>query len=156
MSYLWNCPLLFLNCFQCLVECIIQPTVGCFLCVFVFSNCRFCRTSELSSWVDISILQAYQLLSKYHCYIFLYSDCNSKCFKKILTGKLLQKLYLILANTEVCCWDPPQTSFRFNTLLPPLLRILLTAQSWFIPQLKRAALQRPRPQLLSQGCSRIQ
>lgn len=50
--------------------------------IFVFSHYGFCITSESSSWVEIPIWQAYQLLNKYYCYIFLGSVHHPKCFPK--------------------------------------------------------------------------
>lgn len=56
-----------------------------------FSHCRFCRTSESSFWVGIPNWQAYQLLNKYYCYMFLGSIRHQKCFQKDLTWQDLGK-----------------------------------------------------------------
>lgn len=113
--------------------------------IFLFLTVDFCSTSESSFWVKIPILQDSQLLDKYH-YIVLCSDCNSKHFRKILIGKILQRLYIVSANVEKCCSDPPSTPFRFKTLFPKLLGVLtIDSSGLMIPQLKIAPCTRAKP-----------
>ena len=113
--------------------------------IFLFLTVDFRRTSESSFWVKIPILQDNQLLDKYH-YIVLCSDCNSKHFKKILTGKILQRLYIVSANVEKCCSDLPSTPLRFKTLFPKLLGVLtIDSSGLMIPQLKIGPWTRAKP-----------
>ena len=68
--------------------------------------------------------------------------------KKILIGKILQKLYLVSAKKKKkkCCSDPPTAPFRFKTLFPQLQGVLTVDSSGLIiPQLKTAAWTRAKP-----------
>lgn len=75
----------------------------------IFYNCRFCRTSESSFWVEIPILQDYQLLNKYYYYL--------STFKTLPKDTDWQDLAKVL----------PYSSKHWRMLLsPPLLSMLIS------------------------------
>lgn len=114
---------------------------------------RICRNFESSFWVKIPILQDYQLLNKHYCYIFLYSDHNSKHVQRVLIGKILEKLYPISVTVEVgfSCLPPPYpcpSGLKHSS--PMLLGVLITRSSGLmIMQLAR--LPGPRPSSIIRG-----